>query len=396
MTAILCRYGELFLKGGNRGFFLRAMANHVRRAVRGLPGANVQTPHGRIVVMVPDDLREEATERLQRIFGLVSVSPGAEVPLELPAITRAALAETRAAMASHPHALPTFKVESRRSNKRFPLLSYDLDCQIGGAIIDELGLKVDVHQPMIRVGIEIGFHHAHVFANIRSAPGGLPVGVSGRAVVLLSGGIDSPVASWLAAKRGLAQEALTFHSPPFTGERSKDKVVTLARKLADWQALSALWVVHFTDTQKRLREAGPAELAVVLYRRMMLRVADRLCERIRADAIITGENLGQVASQTLVNLSVIEGAAHHLILRPLLTYDKMETTALARRIGTYDTSALPYEDCCSLFIPAHPATAARLSDVVAVEERLDIAGEATALAEHAERIELCPKTSSTR
>jgi thiamine biosynthesis protein ThiI len=393
MTAILCRYGELFLKGGNRGFFLRAMANNVRKAMRGLTGNTVHVPHGRIIVMVPDDLREEATSRLERVFGLVSVSPGVEVPLELPAITEAALAETRAAMVRFPHSLPTFKVESRRSNKQFPLCSYDLDCQMGGVIIDGLGLKVDVHRPMIRVGIEIGFRHAHVFADVRSAPGGLPVGVSGRALVLLSGGIDSPVATWLAAKRGLAQEALTFHSPPFTGERSKDKVVTLARKLADWQALSALWVVHFTDTQKRLREAGPAELAVVLYRRMMLRVADRLCERIHANAIVTGENLGQVASQTLVNMSVIDSAAHHLILRPLLTFDKMETIALARRIGTYDTSALPFEDCCSLFIPVHPATAARLSDVVAVEERLDIAGEAAALAEGAVRIELCPKVA---
>jgi thiamine biosynthesis protein ThiI len=203
---------------------------------------------------------------------------------------------------------------------------------------------------------------------------------------LLSGGIDSPVAGWLAAKRGLALEALTFHSPPFTGERAKDKVVSLLRILARWQVATTLHVAHFTETQQRLREAGPAELAVVLYRRMMVRVADLLCKRVRADAIVTGENLGQVASQTLINLANIENAARHIVLRPLLTYDKMETVALARQIGTYDTSSLPYEDCCSLFIPAHPATAARLSDVEAAEAKLDVSKEAEAIAANCERI----------
>jgi thiamine biosynthesis protein ThiI len=214
----------------------------------------------------------------------------------------------------------------------------------------------------------------------------LPVGVSGRALLLLSGGIDSPVAGWLAAKRGLALEALTFHSPPFTGERAKDKVVSLLRILSRWQVATTLWVAHFTDTQKRLREVGPAELAVVLYRRMMLRVADLLCPRARCHALVTGENLGQVASQTLTNMATIEAAARHMVLRPLLTYDKMETTALARRIGTYDTSALPYEDCCSLFIPAHPATAAKLADVAAAEARLDVQKEAETIAANCERI----------
>jgi len=392
MTSILCRYGELFLKGGNRGYFLRAMANNVRHAVRDLPEAKVLTPHGRIVVQVPDAIREDACRRLERVFGLVSVSPGVRCDPEMDAILAAALVETRAAVAmAGPEA--TFKVVARRANKQFPLKSHDIDCRVGEAIIAGLGLRVDVHQPTLRIGIEVGFKDVHVFVENRPAPGGLPVGVSGKGLVLLSGGIDSPVASWLSAKRGLTQEALTFHSPPFTGERAKDKVVTLARKLCGWQAISTLWVAHFTDVQKRLREAGPAELAVVLYRRMMLRVADLLCERIHAQAIITGENLGQVASQTLVNMGTIAGATRNLVLRPLLTFDKTETIALARKIGTFETSSLPYEDCCSLFIPAHPATAARLADVVAVEEKLDIAAEARFLADQAERIPLSPLTT---
>jgi thiamine biosynthesis protein ThiI len=386
MVSILCRYGELFLKGGNRGFFLRAMADNVRRAVRDLPEAQVSTPYGRILVRVPDPLREDACARLERVFGLVSVSAGAEAEPNLDSITATALAEARLTLDRHPDLGRTFKVESRRTNKHFPMRSHDIDCHVGGAVIDGLGLRVDVHHPALRIGIEVHVNTVYVFAEVRPAPGGLPVGVSGRALLLLSGGIDSPVAGWLAAKRGLALEALTFHSPPFTGERSKDKVVSLLRTLSKWQVGNTLYVAHFTDTQQRLREAGPAELAVVLYRRMMIRVADLLCERTRCQAIVTGENLGQVASQTLVNMANIEQAARHIVLRPLLTYDKMETTALARKIGTYDTSALPYEDCCSLFIPAHPATAAKLADIEAVEAKLDVAKEAAAIAESCERL----------
>jgi thiamine biosynthesis protein ThiI len=386
MISILCRYGELFLKGGNRGFFLRAMADNVRRAVRDLPDAKVSTPYGRILVRVPDELREDACVRLERVFGLVSVSAGAEAETNLESITATALAEAKLAIAHNPELGRSFKVQTRRTDKHFPIRSHEVDCHVGGAVIDALGMKVDVHKPSLRIGIEIHVSTVYVFAEMRPAPGGLPVGVSGRALLLLSGGIDSPVAGWLAAKRGLALEALTFHSPPFTGERAKDKVVSLLRILSRWQVATTLHVAHFTQAQQRLREAGPAELAVVLYRRMMLRVADLLCDRTRAGAIVTGENLGQVASQTLVNMANIENAARHMVLRPLLTFDKMETTALARRIGTYDTSALPYEDCCSLFIPAHPATAARLADLEAVEQRLDVAAMAAELAASCERI----------
>ena len=386
MISILCRFGELFLKGGNRGFFLRAMSDNVRRAVRDLPEVKVSTPYGRILVRVPDESRDDACARLERVFGLVSVSAGAEAETNLESITATALAEAKAAIARNPDLGRSFKVETRRSNKKFPMSSHDIDCHVGGAIIDALGMRVDVHKPSLRIGIEIHSSTVYVFAEVRPAPGGLPVGVSGRGLLLLSGGIDSPVAGWLAAKRGLALEALTFHSPPFTGERAKDKVVSLLRILSRWQVATTLHVAHFTEAQQRLREAGPAELAVVLYRRMMIRVADLLCDRSRCNAIVTGENLGQVASQTLVNMANIENAARHIVLRPLLTYDKMETTALARRIGTYDTSSLPFEDCCSLFIPAHPATAAKLADVEAAEQKLDVSAEAANLAANCERI----------
>src|SRR5207249_2245431 len=189
-------------------------------------------------------------------------------------------------------------------------------------------IPVDLHAPALVVGVEVSTETAYVYAETRAAPGGLPVGVSGRGLLLLSGGIDSPVAGWLAAKRGLTLDALYFHSPPFVGEKSRDKVIALARELARWQIVRSLYVAPFTDCQKRLRDAGPAELAVVLYRRMMMRVADLLADRVDASALVTGENLGQVASQTVPNMTVIEQAARRLILRPLVTYDKMETTAL--------------------------------------------------------------------
>jgi thiamine biosynthesis protein ThiI len=388
MTTILCRYGELFLKGGNRHVFLQALINNVRAAVRGLPEAKVSAPHGRVVVCVADQARAEACSRLERVFGLVSISPVASPAPDIDAICAAAVAEAQAAVERDPDLRRSFKIEPHRSNKQFPLQSHEIACRAGDAVSAATGIPVDVHQPALRVGIEIATQATHVFAERRPAPGGLPVGVSGRAMLLLSGGIDSPVAGWLAAKRGLAQEALTFHSPPFTGEKAKDKVIALARQLARWQAVSTLWIAGFTDAQKRLRAAGRPELAVVLYRRMMVRVADLLCERARCGAIVTGENLGQVASQTLTNMRNIEVVGQHLILRPLLTYDKVETTALARRIGTYDISALPFEDCCSLFVPAHPATAARLSDVARAEATLDVAKEAANIAEQAERIVL--------
>jgi thiamine biosynthesis protein ThiI len=387
-TVILCRFGELFLKGGNRGRFERALHDNVRRAVGGLPGARVLTPHGRVAVEVDAAERDEACERLARVFGLVSVSPATTVAPEQAAIVDAAAAVARAAAERDPALRRSFKVEARRSDKRFPLTSIELATVAGARIAADTGIPVDLHAPALVVGIEVGSDAAYVYAETRPAPGGLPVGVSGRALVLLSGGIDSPVAAWLAAKRGLALDGLYFHSPPFVGEKSRDKVVALGRALARHQAMERLYVVHFTEAQKRLRDAGPAELAVVLYRRMMMRVADLVADRAEAAALVTGENLGQVASQTLPNLTVIEAAARRLVLRPLVTYDKMETTALARRIGTFDISALPYDDCCSLFVPPHPATAARLQDAERAERRLDVAAEAAAMAAAVEEVAL--------
>ena len=390
---IVCRFGELFLKSGNRRRFEGVLHKNMRRAVAGIEGARVEPVHGRVFVHVPDDEAAwEAAAQLQRVFGLVSVSIAAVTGADLEQITAAAVA-----LADHERQIahPTsFKVEARRTDKRFPHLSLDIARHVGGHIIAATGLGVDVHHPQLRVGIEVAKDRAFVYAGARAAPGGLPVGVSGRALLLLSGGIDSPVAGWLAAKRGLALDAIYFHSPPYIGEKSRDKVVTLGRQLAEWQALDSITVIGFTETQKRLREAGPPELAVVLYRRMMMRIADAIADERHADGLVTGENLGQVASQTIQNMTAIEAAARRVVLRPLVTYDKVDTVALARRIGTYDTSVLPFDDCCSLFVPRHPATAARVQDAERAESKLDVGAEIATAVASAERILLTPKTQT--
>ena len=383
---LLCRYGELFLKSGNRRRFERVLADNIRAAVADLSGASVSTTHGRTLVRVrPADV-DDAAARLERVFGLVSFSVARKVAADadLEAIGAAAVEQAQAAIARDRPA--SFKVESRRSDKRFPVQSPDISKRVGGRVHDATQLTVDVHHPALTIGVEVTPGHAFVYAGTRAAPGGLPVGASGRALLLLSGGIDSPVAGWLAAKRGLALDAVYFHSPPFVGEKSRDKVLSLARKLARWQALRSVTIVNFTDVQKRLRAAGPGELAVVLYRRMMMRIADAIADQVGADGLVTGENLGQVASQTIQNLTTIEAAARRVVLRPLLTYDKVETTGLAQRIGTYDTSILPFDDCCSLFVPAHPATRSRVEDVAPAEAKLDLAAEVAAAVASSERV----------
>src|SRR5262245_27022238 len=263
-SVILCRYGELFLKSGNRRAFERVLADNVRAALADLPRARVEQTHGRLLVRLPVEDGDDAVSRLTRVFGLVSLSIARQVEAahDLEAITAGAVDEARAVVARDRPA--SFKIETRRSDKRFPKSSLEIDRHVGACVQAATGLAVDVHAPALRIGIEVGTDVAFVFAGKHDAPGGLPVSASGRALLLLSGGIDSPVAGWLAAKRGLGLDAVYFHSPPYVGEKSRDKVLALGKLLARWQALRSVTVVPFTAAQKRLRDAGPAELAVVL------------------------------------------------------------------------------------------------------------------------------------
>jgi thiamine biosynthesis protein ThiI len=391
-SAVLCRWGEIFLKGQNRGFFERKLVDNIRRALKditgdkpplapgqGPSGGRVERLHGRVLVWPPgregpevDIALQQTIAALQKVFGLTSLSPVRLVEKRLEAIAVAAVEEARAATGGGAQR-PTFKVEARRADKRFPLASPEVARQVGAAIVEALALPVDVHHPALHVGVEIGFEHAFVYARTLAGPGGLPVGSTGRVDLLLSGGIDSPVAGWMAMKRGCEIAATYFHSFPYTGDRTRDKVAALARKLAAWQGELALRVVPFTEAQKALRDAGDPRLAVVLYRRMMMRVAERLARQRGALALVTGEALAQVASQTLENMGVIGAASGLPILRPLVAHDKLETIGWAKRIDTYELSIEPYEDCCSLFVPEHPELRARIADVEAAEARVDVA-----------------------
>jgi tRNA uracil 4-sulfurtransferase len=389
-SVLLCRYGELFLKSGNRKRFQSMLVSNVQAAIAGVPEARVEAPHGRILVRVPAAHVDEAAARVERVFGLVSLSVARVVAADEAAIGDAAVAETAAAVERMPRAPSAgpvrFRIDANRADKSFPIPSMELGSRIGARVVAALGLPVDLHTPTLRIGVEVTSRGAFVYAGTRAAPGGLPVGVSGRGLLLLSGGIDSPVAGWLAAKRGLAQDAIYFHSPPFIGEKSKDKVLSLGRILGRWGALRSVTVVPFTDIQRKLVDNGAGELAVVLYRRMMMRIADRVADGLESSALVTGENLGQVASQTVENMTAIAAVCRRVILRPLVTYDKTETTDLARRIGTFETSILPFDDCCSLFVPRHPATKARAQDAERVEAAIDVAGLVDAAVAGAERI----------
>jgi tRNA uracil 4-sulfurtransferase len=389
-SVLLCRYGELFLKSGNRKRFQSMLVSNVQAALSGVSGAKVEAPHGRILVHVPEAATEDAAQRVGRVFGLVSLSVARVVVPELDAIGAAAIAAARVGVERLPRppgaGLPSFRIDARRTDKSFPVPSMELARDIGSRVNVALGLPVDLHAAELHVGVEITSRGAFVYEATRAAPGGLPVGVSGRGLLLLSGGIDSPVAGWLAAKRGLALDAIYFHSPPFIGEKAKDKVLSLARILARWGALRSVTVVGFTEIQKKLRDAGAHDLSVVLYRRMMMRIADVVADGIGASALVTGENLGQVASQTVENMTAIQAVCRRVVLRPLTTYDKVETTDLARRIGTFETSILPFDDCCSLFVPRHPATKARAQDAERIEEALDVGAEVAAAVASAERV----------
>lgn len=382
---IVLRIAEIFLKGRNRHIFFAALIRNIRRLLADLDGVRVEPIYLRAVVRHPPALREAVIERLGRAFGVSSMSLGTSVPAELDAIAAVAGDYLEATPAG-----TSFKVESRRHDKSFLPRSNELSREVGARLVARTQRPVDVHRPALTIQVEIGRRDqgepSFVFGQVVPGPGGLPVGTAGSVGLLLSGGIDSPVAGWAAMRRGCRMVAIYFHSFPYTGDKTREKVLDLARHLAGWQGTISVYVVHFTEVQKALREHARAELAVLLYRRMMMRAASRLAEREQLQALVTGENIGQVASQTLANLAVIEDAATLPVLRPLVTFDKHEIVRLAQRIGTYETSIQPYEDCCALFVPKHPATRARVRDLTQAEDGLDVDAMADALARDAEHV----------
>lgn len=345
----LVKYGEVSLKKGNRPTFMRALRLAIRRR---LPGSSVYESWHRIYVECRDADAPAAAEVLRQTFGLVSYGEAVRAPKDMSAIADAAEALAASFVAAGLGS--RFKVEVRRADKSFPLTSYQIACELGDRILRTApGVSVDVHEPEWVLAVEIR-EDAYLYGPESPGPGGLPVGCSGKGVLLLSGGIDSPVAGWMMAKRGLGLEAAYFHTPPFTSGEARDKVISLARILAGWEPRILLHVVPLTAFTARIRERAPEEETTLLMRAGMMRIAGLLARRRGAGCLVTGESLGQVASQTLESIGFTGSRTDLPVFRPLCGMDKGEIIGLARRIGTFETSTLPYDDCCVLFSPVHP------------------------------------------
>jgi thiamine biosynthesis protein ThiI len=365
---VVLRYHEIALKGRNRPFFVDRLAANARRLFSDL-GGRVHVLDGRLRLELPDEIRwPEAQRRLSDLFGVANFSRAFESPLDMEALKR----DVRAALATRRFA--SFRVSTKRSYKAFPLTSPQIDRELGAAIHLELGTRVDLEHPELTVFVEVLADRILYSFEREPGPGGFPVGTSGRVAALLSGGIDSPVAAWRLMKRGCVVVPVHFHAFPLQDRTTIDKVTELARILTRFQLRTRLLLVPFGEVQQTIVASCPAPLRVVLYRRFMVRIAEALAGRHRARALVTGESLGQVASQTLDNMTVIGEVARGLVLRPLVGMDKEEITQQARRIGTFEVSTLPDQDCCQLFVPRSPATAATLEEVRAAEKALDVEG----------------------
>ena len=360
---LLVRYGEVFLKGANRPHFLKVLNDNVKKAVKPI-GGRVWMSDSRIYVSDFDDL-QECISRVTKVFGIYSVSPAVEMEKDLEAISEKAIEMMRGKEGS-------FKVFGRRSDKSFPLNSMEIGMEVGGRVLQSNPkLWVDVHKPQHRLNIEIR-DNAYLCVEEIMAVGGLPMGTGGKAALLLSGGIDSPVAGYQLMKRGVRCCAIHFQSPPYTGELARDKVMQLAKKLADYAGGMRVYLVPFTKCQLEIHEKCPDGLGTLITRRFMMRIAEKIARDYGAPALITGESRGQVASQTMEALGCTDAVVNMPVFRPLIGMDKTEIMAIAQKIDTFETSILPYEDCCTVFTPRHPVTRPKLSTMPDAERKLDV------------------------
>ncbi|MBM3777609.1 MAG: tRNA 4-thiouridine(8) synthase ThiI [Acidimicrobiia bacterium] len=367
--SFLVHYQEIALKGKNRPWFLARLVRNLRQAVRDLGGTVVRSLMGRIeVVPGPGVDPDRVAERLKTTFGIANYSLAGRERLDLDAIAAAVLRDLGAREAG------SFRVSAKRADKRFPLTSPQIEREVGGRIGQARGWRVDLERPELVVHVEVLTDEAFYYFGKERGPGGLPAGTAGRVVCLLSGGIDSPVAAFRAMKRGCAVTFVHFHSYPILSRASQEKARQLVDLLTRRQLRSRLYLVPFGDLQQQVVLAVPGPLRVVVYRRLMLRIAERIARARRAQALVTGEAVGQVASQTLENLAVIGNVASLPILRPLVGMDKEEIMSEARALGTYPISIVPDQDCCTLFTPRNPQTKARRATVERAEAALDIDG----------------------
>ncbi|GGK12349.1 putative tRNA sulfurtransferase [Caldalkalibacillus thermarum] len=365
---VLIRYGELALKGKNRKLFENQLQENIRSQLKDL-NVKLRKTHGRLYLDLQGESFETVHERLKHIFGISSYSPALKTSLELKAIQETALKAIR----SHSPFPKTFKVSTKRANKHFPHTSQEMNHKVGAhVLIHTDNLKVDVHKPEVELMVEIREDAAYIMSQKFKGAGGLPVGTSGKVMLMLSGGIDSPVAGYLCLKRGLRFEGVHFHSFPFTSERAKQKVIDLSKQLSHYAGPVTLHIVPFTEIQTEIKKHVPDEYSITIMRRMMMRITEALAKKHKALGIATGESVGQVASQTLESMHTINEVTNYPVLRPLVTMDKVEIIDIAQRIGTYDISILPYEDCCTVFQPKNPKTKPDRLAASRLEERLDV------------------------
>lgn len=367
----LIKYGEIAIKGKNRYMFEDALVRQIRFALRSAEGTfRVHKCQGRIYVDCDGYYDyEETVEALKKVFGIVGICPVVRTEVkEFEELKKDIVAYVEKA---YPDKNLTFKVESRRAKKTYPVNSMEMNCDLGEAILDAFPeMRVDVHHPDVLLNVEVR-EEVYIYSHIIPGPGGMPIGTNGTAMLLLSGGIDSPVAGYMVAKRGVGLDAVYFHAPPYTSERAKQKVVDLAKKVAAYTGPIRLHVVNFTDIQLSIYDKCPHDELTIIMRRYMMRIAETLAKKCGCLGLITGESIGQVASQTMQSLLVTNEVCTLPVYRPLIGFDKQEIVEISEKIDTFETSILPYEDCCTIFVAKHPVTKPRLDVIKKSERKLD-------------------------
>ena len=354
--SFLIKYGEIGIKGKNRYLFEDALVRQIRYALKNVDGEFlVHKCHGRVYVDCEGAYEyEETVESLKKVLGIVGICPVVRKQVkEIEELKKDVVAYVGE---MYPDGERTFKVEARRANKRYPMNSMEINCELGEAVLDAYPqMKVDVHTPDVRLNVEIR-EEVYIYSEIIPGPGGMPVGTNGSAMLLLSGGIDSPVAGYMIAKRGVEIEATYFHAPPYTSERAKEKVVDLARLVSKYAGPIRLHVVNFTDIQLAIYEKCPHDELTIIMRRYMMRIAEHFAKKDGCLGLITGESIGQVASQTMQSLAATNAVCTLPVYRPLIGFDKREIVEISEKIDTYETSIQPFEDCCTIFVAKHPVT----------------------------------------
>lgn len=374
-------FGEIALKGANRGFFENQLIRKIRFALRKFENIHVSKDQGKLYIEPnPEDI-EEIIKRVRKVFGIVYVSPCYKIEKDMDSIREAAVYAMKQEMENGKSSL---KVDTKRADKRYPIKSPDISRDIGGYILEHLeGSSVDIHNPDTMVYVDIRTS-AYVYTEKHKGYGGLPVGTNGKGLLLLSGGIDSPVAGFLMAKRGVEVHAIHFHSYPFTSERAEEKVKELANIISLYCGNMKLYSVNLLNIQKEINKNCPEDEMTIISRRFMMRIAEAIAKREGMDALITGESLGQVASQTIQGINVTNSSVSLPVLRPLIGTDKTDIVEISKDIETYETSILPFEDCCTVFLPKHPVTKPKLEDIEESESVLDVEGLVKSAVESAE------------